>query len=227
MHQFREFVVRDHARAFGVHRHVHRLGHTDGIGHLNLALARQTGRHDVLGHIAGGIGGRAVHLRWIFAAEGAATVRAGTAIGVHNDLAPGQATVALRAANDETSGRVDQVFGVSGQPGLGQHGFDDVFNHRFDKRRLHMLTVAHVGAVLARQHHGVNAVRFAVHIAHGDLALGVRPQERHATIFAQLGLALHQTVGVVNGRGHQLGRFIAGITKHQALVAGAGVEVVV
>jgi len=42
-----------------------------------------------------------------------------------------------------------------------------------------------------------------------------------------LRLALDQTVGVVNGRGHQLGGFVAGIVKHQALVAGTGVEVVV
>jgi hypothetical protein len=34
-------------------------------------------------------------------------------------------------------------------------------------------------------------------------------------------------VGVVNGRGHQLGGFVAGIAKHQALVTGTGIEVVV
>jgi len=84
-----------------------------------------------------------------------------------------------------------------------------------------------VRAVLGRQHHGVDAVRFAVHVAHGDLALGVRAQKGQAAIFSQLRLAFHKAVGVINGRGHQLGRFVAGITKHQALVAGAGVEVVV
>ncbi|MNV64197.1 hypothetical protein D3C71_1568280 [compost metagenome] len=34
-------------------------------------------------------------------------------------------------------------------------------------------------------------------------------------------------MGVIDGRGHQLGRFIAGVAEHQALVAGAGVEFVV
>ena len=32
---------------------------------------------------------------------------------------------------------------------------------------------------------------------------------------------------IINRRGHQLGRLVAGITEHQALVAGTGVEVVV
>ena len=84
-----------------------------------------------------------------------------------------------------------------------------------------------VGAVLGRQHHGVNAVGFAVHIAQGDLAFRVGAQKRQAAVFAQLGLALHQTVRVMDRRGHELGRFVAGVAKHQALVARANVEVVV
>ena len=81
--------------------------------------------------------------------------------------------------------------------------------------------------MLAGQDHGVNAVRLAVHVAHGDLALGVRAQEWQSAVFAQLRLAFHQAVGVVNGRRHQLGRLVAGITEHQALVAGTGVQMVV
>jgi hypothetical protein len=42
-----------------------------------------------------------------------------------------------------------------------------------------------------------------------------------------LGLALDEAVRVVDGRGHQLGRFVAGVAEHQALVASAGVQVVV
>jgi hypothetical protein len=83
------------------------------------------------------------------------------------------------------------------------------------------------GLVLGREHHGVDAVRLAVDVAHRDLALGVRAQEGQAAVLAQLGLALDQAVRVVDRRGHQLGRFVAGVAEHQALVAGAGVEVVV
>jgi hypothetical protein len=158
--------------------------------------------------------------------ERAAAVRAGAAVGVDDDLAAGQAAVALRAADDEAAGRVDQVLGVL-QPFLGQHRLDDLLDDGFDERGLHLVAVALVGAVLGGQHHGVDAVRLAVHIAHRHLALGVGAQEGQAAVLAQLGLALHQAVRVVDRRGHQLGRFVAGVAEHQALVAGAGVQVVV
>ena len=90
-----------------------------------------------------------------------------------------------------------------------------------------MRRFALVRAVLGRQHHGVDAVRLAVDIAHRHLALGVGAQKRQAAVLAQLGLALDQAVRVVDRRGHQLGRFVAGVAEHQALVAGAGVQVVV
>ncbi len=83
------------------------------------------------------------------------------------------------------------------------------------------------GLVLGGEHHGVDAVRLAVDVAHRDLALGVGAQEGQAAVLAQLGLALDQAVRVVDRRGHQLGRLVAGVAEHQALVAGAGVQVVV
>ena len=70
-------------------------------------------------------------------------------------------------------------------------------------------------------------MRLAVYIAHGDLAFGIGAQVGHAAVLAQLGLALHQAVGVVDWRGHQLGGFVAGVAKHEALITRAGVEVVV
>ena len=224
--QRREPLVRNDTRAFGIDGHVHRLRDADGVGDLDLALARQAGRHDVLGHITRGICGGTVHLGRVLAAEGAAAVRAGAAIRVHNDLASGQATVALRAANHETAGGVDKVFGLL-EPFLGQYRLDDLLDHRFDERRFHLAAVAHLGGVLARQHHGVYAVRLAVHITHRDLAFGVRAQERQAAVLAQLGLAFDQAVCVINRGRHQFGRLVAGITEHQALVAGAGVQMVV
>jgi hypothetical protein len=154
-------------------------------------------------------------------------MRAGAAVGVDDDLAPGEAAVALRAADDEAAGRVDQVLGVL-QPFLGQHRLDDLLDHGLDEAGLHLgRRLALVGAVLGAQHHGVDAVRLAVDIAHRDLALGVRAQEGQAAVLAQLGLALDQAVRVVDRRGHQLGRLVAGVAEHQALVAGAGVQVVV
>lgn len=226
-HQLGDLGVGDDARAFGVDRDVHRACHADGVGHLDLALARQAGGHDVLGHVARGVGGAAVHLGWVFAAEGAAAVGAGTAVGVDDDLAAGQAAVTLGAAHDEAARGVDQVLGVL-QPLGGQHGLDDFLDDGFGEAGLHPGgRFRLVGAVLGGQHHGVDAVGLAVHVAHGHLALGVRTQEGQAAVLAQLGLALDEAVRVVDGRGHQLGCLVAGVAEHQALVAGAGVELVI
>src|SRR6218665_1858708 len=56
---------------------------------------------------AGGGGGSA-DFGGVFAADPAAAMRAGPAIGVDDDLAARQAAVALRAAGDEAAGGVDQ-----------------------------------------------------------------------------------------------------------------------
>jgi hypothetical protein len=139
-----DLVVGDDAGAFGVDGHVHRLGHADRVRDLDLALARQAGGHDVLGHVAGGVGGRAVDLGRVLARERATAVRAGAAVGVDDDLAAGQAAVALRAADDEAAGRVDQVAGFL-QPLLGQHRLDDLLDDRFGERGLHLVAVALLG----------------------------------------------------------------------------------
>ena len=44
-------------------------------------------------------------------------------------LRPDQTAVALRAADNEAAGRVDQVFGFVGQQFRRQNRFDDVFDH--------------------------------------------------------------------------------------------------
>ena len=62
VHQRGNFLVRDHASAFCVNRHIHGARHTNGVSHLNLALCRQTRRHNIFGHITGRISRRAIHL---------------------------------------------------------------------------------------------------------------------------------------------------------------------
>ena len=74
LHQLQYPVIGDHPCAEGVHPDGDRLGHADGIGQLNLALAGQPGGYDVLGHPAGGVGGGAVHLGGVLAGEAAAAV---------------------------------------------------------------------------------------------------------------------------------------------------------
>ena len=107
--QLGDLVVGDLAGALGVDVDAHGLGDADGVGELHLAAVGQAGGDDVLGDVAGHVGGRAVDLRGVLAAEGAAAVAAAAAVGVDDDLPPGQARVAVRAADDELAGRVDVV----------------------------------------------------------------------------------------------------------------------
>jgi hypothetical protein len=128
-------------------------------------------------------------------------VRAGAAVGVDDDLAAGQAAVALRAADDEAAGRVDQVLGVALSHSFGSTGLMISSITASMKRASSSVRHRSSRGVLGGQHHGVDAVRLAVHVAHGHLALGVGAQEGQAAVLAQLRLALDQAVRVVDRRG--------------------------
>src|SRR5438046_1181167 len=65
--------------AEGLDHHRHGPGHTDGVGHLDLAAAGGAGGDDVLGDPAGGVGGRAVDLARVLPREGPAPVAGGAA----------------------------------------------------------------------------------------------------------------------------------------------------
>ena len=54
-------------------------------------------------------------------------MRRRTAVGVDDDLAAGDAGVAVRTADDETAGRVDEVSGVLVDHRLGDDAVDDLF----------------------------------------------------------------------------------------------------
>ena len=84
-----------------------RLGDADRVGELQGAALGQAGGDDVLGEIARGVGGRAVDLGRVLAREGAAAVRRRAAVGVDDDLAPGEAAIAVGSADVEFAGRVD------------------------------------------------------------------------------------------------------------------------
>ena len=68
-------------------------------------------------------------------------------------------------------------------------------------------------------------MRLAVQIPHGDLRLRIGPQPGQTTIAPHLGLALDQPVREVDRQRHERRRLVAGVAEHQALVAGALVEV--
>ena len=178
---------------------------------------------DVLRHVARGVGGRAVDLRRILAGKRAAAVRGRAAVGVDDDLAAGEAGVAVRAADLEAAGRIDEVPRAL-QHRRRQHRLDDFLDHGLGELAL---LLVHARMVLRRQHDGVDRRRLAVDVADGDLRLGVRPQPRQPAVLPDFALALYEPVRVVDRERHQRRRLVAGVAEHQALVAGALVEMIV
>src|SRR5262249_43903299 len=158
----------------------------------------------------------AIDLGRILAAERAAAVAAHAAVAVDDDLAAGQAGVALRSADDEAAGGIDEELGVLRQEVLRQNFFDDLFNAEIlDGRMLDVVGV--LG--------GDDAVgdfnRLIVFVTDGNLALGVGAKPLHLAALADLGEGAAELMGIHDRRGHELGSFVAGVTEHEALVAGA------
>src|SRR4051812_33361994 len=116
---------------------------TDRVGELNLGPGGKTSSHDVLGHITAHVSSAAIDLRRILTAERATTVTAHAAVGIDDDLAAGQAGIALRTADDETTGRVDEKFSLIIEQVRRQDLFDD-----FSDAEVANLAVLHVCAVL-------------------------------------------------------------------------------
>ncbi len=75
--------------------------------------------------------------------------------------------------------------------------------------------------MLGGDQHGIDALRLAVGIFHGHLALAIRAQPGKRASLAHFSQRAGQFVRQVDGHGHQLGGLVAGITEHHALVAGA------
>ncbi|KPW19016.1 Uncharacterized protein ALO83_00811 [Pseudomonas cannabina pv. alisalensis] len=138
------------------------------------------------------------------------------AVGVDDDLAAGQATVAYRATDDEIAGRVDVELSVLVQQMRRDDVLDDQLHHAFAQ-----VFVGHIRVMLGRQHDGVDADHFAIFVTAGDLGFGIRAQPRQQAGLAGFGLALHQLVREGDRRWHQHVGFVAGVAEHQALVASA------
>ena len=200
-----------------IHQDGHRVADADGVGKLNVAPPGQAGGHDVLGHVPGHVGSGAVHLGGVLAGERAAAVGGGAAVGVHNDLPPGEAAVAHGAADDEAAGGIDVEPGVL----VDVPGGDDGLHHRLHDGLPEVLD-ADVGAVLGGDHDGRAAEHLALAVVlHSDLALAVGAQPAQLPALAHGGQAAAEAVGQGDGGGHQLLGLVAGVAEHHALVAGA------
>ena len=170
------------AGAIGVDIEAHRLGNADGIGHLDECLVGNAGSYDILRDMTAGIGSATVHLTGILAAEGAAAVGTASAIGVHDDFASREASVAVGATDDELASGIDLVLSIG-----VNHGTDigaKVFHCPRDEDIAHIMLDAllvHIVVVLGAHHNGIDVhgtVRITV-ILNGHLSLGVRAQIGH------------------------------------------------
>ena len=208
-------VLVDLAGLMGVDIDRERLGDADGVAELDRAALGEAGGDDVLGEIAGGIGGGAVDLGRILAREGAAAMGRRAAIGVDDDLAPGEAAIAVGTADHEAAGRIDVELLLRAHPALGQH-----VQHMGPHDLAH-LGLLEIGAMLGRDHDRGRPDRLAVDILQGDLALGVGPEAGLGAGMAGLGQGAQDLMGVIDRRRHELRRLAAGIAEHDALVAGA------
>ena len=105
---FRDLAVGhvDLGGAVGVDVESDGFGFADGVGHLDEHLVAETGGHQVLGDVAGGVGSRAIDFRGVFAGESAAAVCTASTVGVDDDFASRESCVTVRTADNELAGRV-------------------------------------------------------------------------------------------------------------------------
>ena len=91
------------------------------------------------------------------------------AVAIDDDLAAGETGVALRSADDETAGRVDEEFGRAVQHRSRQH-----FADHFLDAEIFDLAVLHVGGVLSGNDDVRNTDRLVVFVNDRDLRLRIR-----------------------------------------------------
>ena len=184
-------LVGDLARAERLDRDADRPRDADAVRDLDLEPVGEARGDDVLGDPAGGVGGRAVDLRRILAAESATAVAGHAAVRVDDDLAAGQARVAHRPAGDEPAGRVD-VDDRVGRRGARAGCVGRMTASVMSSRRRSTSTS---GSCWAETTTVRTATRRAVVVLDGDLGLAVGPQVRELARLARLGQPPRHPVG--------------------------------
>ena len=108
------------ARTVQVEVNRQRMRHADRVADLDGAFIGKPRRHHVLRQIAAHIGGGPIHLGRVLAGKRAAAMRRRAAVCVHDDFPSRQPAIAIRAADDEFTGRVHVEFVLRAHPAGGQ-----------------------------------------------------------------------------------------------------------
>ena len=161
-----------------VHVDVHGLCHADGIAYLHEHLVGHARCHHVLGYVACSVGSRAVNLARVLAAECASSVCALASVGIHDNLASRETSVAMGTSDDKLARGIDVVFDVVAEERkhllrlylLFYTGHEYVDHVVLDSGE-HLLVLVKL-VVLSGNHDGVDALRHsAVAVLHGHLTL--------------------------------------------------------
>ena len=150
-------------------------------------------------------------------------MRGRAAIGIDDDLAPGQPGIPVRAADLECAGRIDVPHRLVRQPPFGQDVGHGGFHIVLELGFLFALVIA-LG-MLRRDDDRRAGDGLAVIVAQGELAFRIRFEERGGAGLAILREAVEDLVAVIERSRHQVGRLVGGVTEHDALVPGAFVLV--
>ena len=213
---FFNFFLVDFVSAEGVDVDADRMRVADGVGELDFATVSKAGGDDIFRDIAAHVGSAAIDFRGIFAGEGPAAVAAHSTVGVDDDFAAGEPGVALRSTNDKAACGVDEELGRGVEEFLRNHFADDIVDDEAAD-----FFVLHIVGVLGRDDDIGHADRLVVLIENRDLALRVGAEPFHFPGFADGGEFATEAVGEHDRGGHELGRFVASVAEHEALIAGA------
>src|SRR6266478_345837 len=209
-----ELCFWNHTSAESIHQNGDWLSHTNHISELNFTLGCQLRRYDILGDVTRHVGRAAIHLGRIFSGESPAAVAAHPAVGIDDDLPPREATVSLRPADNEAARRVNVVYGIFIEVVHRDHRSDYPIDDGFFE-----LAIVNFRAMLRRDNHALNLYRPAVSVFDGDLGFAIGSEKIGFAALTNLRQILHQTMGHLNRKRHQLRSLVAGVTEHHPLIA--------
>src|SRR5258708_32936346 len=111
----------------------------------------------------------------MFAGERASAVPRYAAVGIHDDLTPGQPGIAQRPTHDKAACRVDEDFGVFIEQFRREDGFDYTLNNRFAD-----LLLRDLWRVLRGNQYRVHPLGLTMLVLnrHLTLAVGTQPGQR-------------------------------------------------
>jgi len=192
------------------------MGMTNGVGELDFHAIGEASGDNVFGDIPTHVGGAAVNFGGVFTAEGATPVATGSAVGIDDDFATGQAAIPFGSPDDEATGGVHEEFGAVIEHPFGENFADELFDNE-----LLDLAMGDVVAVLSGNHDRGDAEGFVLTVLNGDLGFGVGAEPGDFTRFTNSAEFSSEVVGEHDGGGHEFWGFAASEAEHEALIARA------